>query len=123
MKYRSKKKWILWPLLLLELLVLFGLIFYEQKTIKSRTSYESHQIEKEVEPEFPKEDIGKTAEAEIRRFQEQYGVEISKDEMIRQLWIRQEYEEMYGRSYELEEVFLSEVITDPAIGDEGWEED
>ena len=57
------------------------------------------------------------AEAEILRFRQSYGVDISYDEMIRQLKVRKEYEGMYGTSYELESVFL--ITTDDMEGDKG----
>ena len=64
------------------------------------------------------EDLSKLAEAEVQRFFNTYGVEIPKEEMEKQLQIRKDYEETYGETYELEEVFLAETGTaeegDPA---------
>lgn len=57
------------------------------------------------------------AESEIQRFKESYGMDISYDEMIRQLKVRNEYERMYKTSYELESVFL--ITTDDTEGDAG----
>lgn len=46
------------------------------------------------------------AKEEIQRFQDVYGIEISLEEMIRQLEIRKSYISTYGRDYEMEEIFL-----------------
>lgn len=63
------------------------------------------------------EDLKAEAEVEIIRFKKSYGLEISFDEMVRQLKVRREYERMYGISYELENIFL--ITTDDTEGDAG----
>ena len=65
---------------------------------------EETPVEEEIE-----EDLSKLAEAEVQRFLKTYGVEIPKEEMEKQLQIRKDYEETYGKTYELEDVFLAET--------------
>lgn len=50
--------------------------------------------------------LAEDAAQEIRRFKDSYGLEISLEDMLRQLEIRQAYMEAYGSSYDLEDVFI-----------------
>ena len=68
------------------------------------------------------DELTKVAEEEILRFRESYGVDIDIKDMKKQLKIREDYEQKYGQSYELEEVFLSEMTKDDSIGDPGLDE-
>ena len=67
------------------------------------------------------DDLEKVAETEVKRFKEVYGLEITQDEMLKQLKIRKEYEEEYGKSYDLEEVFCVNVSVEEKEGDPGDE--
>lgn len=67
------------------------------------------------------DDLEKNAEIEVERFKEVYGLEITQDEMLKQLKIRKEYEDAYGKSYDLEEVFLLSGAKEEAEGDPGDE--
>ena len=87
------------------------------------------QTEAVVTVEVTNSDFSKTlknykeaAEAEIKRFQETYGVEISMSDMVKELKIREEFEQTYGTTYELEEVFLAETTEDHTVGDPGDDE-
>ena len=67
------------------------------------------------------DDLEKNAEIEVERFKEVYGLEITQDEMLKQLKIRKEYEDAYGKSYDLEDVFLLSGAKEEAEGDPGDE--
>ena len=80
--------------------------------------------EEKVETELSEEELlVREAEMEIERFKNEYGMEISLDEMIKQIQIRKDYEAEYKNSYPLEEVFLAEVPVDETVGDPGYVED
>ena len=59
------------------------------------------------------------ARQEVKRFQTEYGVEISFEDMLEQVKIRKDYEKKYDGTYQLEEVFLADYPSDPDAGDEG----
>lgn len=63
--------------------------------------------------------IEEQAELEIERFHKEYGLDISMEEMVKELEIRREYESTYLKSYALEEVFLADGETDLETGDRG----
>ena len=63
--------------------------------------------------------IEEQAELEIERFHKEYGLDISMEEMVKELEIRREYESTYLKSYALEEVFLADGETDLETGDQG----
>lgn len=75
-----------------------------------------------VEEKNMEEDYQELAEVEVQRFADTYGMEISKEEMVKQLQIRKEYENAYGKSYELEEIFLTEANMKDVEGDPGTED-
>jgi hypothetical protein len=54
------------------------------------------------------------AQSEIDRFKDSYGMEISMEDMLQQVRIRHIYEQEYGHSYDLEDVFLA---SQPEEGD------
>lgn len=92
----------------------------EKKNVQPNMPAEQAQT---VEPQNDENaEYREEAEAEIKRFKDTYGVEISIAEMIEQLKIREDYEETYGMSYELEEVFLAEVTEGHTVGDPGDDE-
>lgn len=59
------------------------------------------------------------AKQEVERFQTEYGVEVSFEDMLEQVKIRKDYEKKYDKTYRLEEVFLADYPSDPDAGDEG----
>lgn len=59
------------------------------------------------------------AKQEVERFQTEYGVEVSFEDMLEQVKIRKDYEKKYDKTYRLEEVFLADYPSDPDTGDEG----
>ena len=59
------------------------------------------------------------AEAEVKRFRETYGMEIELEKMQEQLRIRADYEEKYGTSYEMEDIFILNESESEAEGDPG----
>lgn len=73
----------------------------------------------EEQPETEEEIMQKEAEAEILRFKENYGLEITMEDMLDQIRIRRKYEAVYGRSYELEEVFMVNIPEDDTEWDPG----
>lgn len=58
------------------------------------------------------------AKTEIARFKEQYDIDIPIDEMVYQLQIRDAYEKMYNKSYDLEDIFIVHNPVGDAAGDE-----
>lgn len=79
------------------------------------------EVEK-VESETQEESMQKEAEEEILRFRKSYGIDITMEEMLKEIRIRRDYEKKYGRSYNLEEVFLADIPEDNTQGDPGDEE-
>ena len=77
---------------------------------------EELRAQKEAEEEAALEE---EARQEVERFQTEYGVEISFEDMLEQVKIRKDYEKKYERTYRLEEVFLADYPSDPDAGDEG----
>ena len=71
------------------------------------------------EPPVEELSFEEQAELEIERFHKEYGLDISMEEMVKELEIRREYESTYLRSYALEEVFLVDGETDLETGDQG----
>lgn len=70
---------------------------------------ENVQAEEVVEEEDMEEAaIREEALQEIERFQSEYDMTISLDEMMKQVRIRKNYEAKYHKTYDLEEVFLIE---------------
>lgn len=55
---------------------------------------------------------------EVARFLEAYGVEIPLEDMEKALQDRRAYEKLYGKSYDLEEIFLTNESEDITVGDE-----
>ena len=101
----------------------------ESKKIMLNTYQEKVEEQTEIsetvtteENSISEEELTILAEEEVRRFKESYGVDIKLSEMKKQLILRDEYEAMYGSSYELEEIFLSEQTKDDSIGDPGTDE-
>lgn len=74
------------------------------------------------EPEKEISDIEKLADEEVNRFREEYGMEISKEDMVKELQIREDYEKKYGKSYEMEEIFIIDLSVTDTEGDPGSEE-
>jgi len=91
--------------------------------IVGMTGKESDQKEvSEMEREGSSEDL--EVESEIQRFQEDYGLTISAEDMKKQIEIRKEYEALYGHSYNLEEIFLENDQTEGSedeTSEEIWE--
>lgn len=56
---------------------------------------------------------------EIRRLKESYGIEVSPEEMEKQIAIQKEYEAAYGSTYPIEEVFLPNPENEAEEGDPG----
>ncbi len=83
--------------------------------------YDSPVVKADSPEDAESEDteLTKEAKSEIRRFKEDYGIDISMDEMMKQLKIRREQEDMYNNSYELEDVFMVSHPEDNQEGDEG----
>ena len=71
------------------------------------------------EPPVEELSIEEQAELEIERFHKEYGLDISMEEMVKELEIRREYESTYLKSYALEEVFLADGENDLETGDRG----
>ena len=92
----------------------------EKKATKVETTVEQEQVTEPQNDENAK--YKEAAEAEIKRFQETYGVEISMSDMVKELKIREEFELTYGTTYELEEVFLAETTEGHTVGDPGDDE-
>lgn len=93
---------------------LLAFLFIPEKEVEGPTEDESTKV-------VIVDDLEKVAETEVKRFKEVYGLEITQDEMLKQLKIRKEYEEEYGKSYDLEDVFCVNVSVEEAEGDPGDE--
>lgn len=72
----------------------------------------------EMENEFQEEMLQREAEREVKRFRDEYGMEVDIETMKFHIAKRLEYEKMYGTTYALEEVILVEKPAD-SEGDEG----
>lgn len=97
------------------LALIFGcILFLLLPTINrgKQTEDEGQQVKQEEEISTGDElsaeerDRLERAEAEIARFKETYDMDISIEDMVYQLEIRDAYEKMYGKSYALEDVFI-----------------
>lgn len=97
-------------------------IFFVPEQEKIEEQAEISETVTTEENSISEEELTILAEEEVRRFKESYGVDIKLSEMKKQLILRDEYEAMYGSSYELEEIFLSEQTKDDSIGDPGTDE-
>ena len=85
----------------------------EENVQESETEKTTEDVEAELQA---------LAQTEIKRFKDEYGLDISMESMMKELKIRLEYEETYGKSYDLEEIFIVEVPEDDTVGDESDDE-
>lgn len=89
----------------------FVFIFVPQKEIKT---LEARAIEPVLENELLLEkateesDLLEEAQAEVLRFRDTYKMEIELEDMLEQLYVRRDYEEKYGISYDMEDIFTLE---------------
>lgn len=84
-------------------------------TTVSETTEESEKDEEVTEEAALEEE----AREEVERFKQEYGMEISFEDMLEQVKLKKDYESKYSGSYRLEEVFLADYPTDAEVGDEG----
>lgn len=83
---------------------------------------EAPLIKEEEEKDSENAGIEKEAQEEIQRFKATYDVDIPMEDMIQQIRIRADYEEKYGNSYDLEDVFLISRPSGSQVGDDGCDE-
>ena len=88
----------------------------EPETISTESVSES---EPPTEAVIEESDLEAEAKAEVQRFRDTYDMEIELEEMLEQLRIRKDYEEKYGVSYEMEDVFILEEPEGTEDGDPG----
>lgn len=93
-----------------------------ESTQSEITNQEETKKADEIGGEKTEEELQAIADEELERFYRTYGLTIDEEEMIKQVRIRALYEQQYGTSYELEEVFLATEVADLSVGDEGADE-
>ena len=93
----------------LALLLLITFLVHVINSKKEALEESMNNTEEEIEAENP---MVKEALAEVEHFKNEYGIEITLDDMLKQIRIRNKYEELYGTSYDLEEVFILEEHPD-----------
>lgn len=101
---------------------LLAYVFVPEKEVSITEESAAMDDTELLDHEAVPEDLEVLAASEVERFKKEYGMEIDPAEMRKQIEIRKEYEEAYGSSYALEEVFLTEEPGNAVEGDPATEE-